>query len=129
VSLPVFCLKQKKSLGSQNLLICCFYLADAAHSREERRWIEKQNKAERARRKKEEMSRLRSLVDAAYACDPRILRFKEEDKQKKLDDKKAKQDAVRARKEEEERVCDATHNVRGDDDMMCVCVYINAPFH
>jgi len=82
-----------------NLLICCFC------SREERRWIEKQNKAERARRKKEEMSRLRSLVDAAYACDPRILRFKEEDKQKKLDDKKAKQDAVRARKEEEERVC------------------------
>ena len=66
------------------------------------------------------MSRLRSLVDAAYACDPRILRFKEEDKQKKLDDKKAKQDAVRARKEEEERVCNATHNVRGDDDMMCV---------
>ena len=101
-------------------MICCFYLGDAAHSREERRWIEKQNKAERARRKKEEMSRLRSLVDAAYACDPRILRFKEEDKQKKLDDKKAKQDAVRARKEEEERVCNATHNVRGDDDMMCV---------
>ncbi|XP_046457191.1 dnaJ homolog subfamily C member 2-like [Daphnia pulex] len=76
---------------------------DKGQDREERRWIEKQNKAERARRKKEEMSRLRSLVDAAYACDPRILRFKEEDKQKKLDDKKAKQDAVRARKEEEER--------------------------
>lgn len=50
------------------------------------------------------MSRLRSLVDAAYACDPRIQRFKEEDKQKKLDAKKAKQDAVRARQEEEERV-------------------------
>ena len=50
------------------------------------------------------MSRLRSLVDAAYACDPRILRFKEEDKQKKLDVKKAKQDAARARQEEEERV-------------------------
>jgi len=43
-------------------------------------------------------------VDAAYACDPRILRFKEEDKQKKLDVKKAKQDAARARQEEEERV-------------------------
>jgi len=74
-------------------------------SREERRWIEKQNKAERARRKKEEMSRLRSIVDAAYACDPRIQRFKDDEKQKKLDAKKAKQEAIRARQEEEERVC------------------------
>ena len=73
-------------------------------SREERRWIEKQNKAERARRKKEEMSRIRSLVDAAYACDPRIPRLKEEEKQRKLDAKKAKQEAARARAEEEERV-------------------------
>lgn len=55
------------------------------------------------------MSRLRSLVDAAYACDPRILRFKEEDKQKKLDVKKAKQDAARARQEEEERVRASAH--------------------
>lgn len=51
------------------------------------------------------MSRLRSLVDAAYACDPRIQRFKDEDKQKKLDAKKAKQEAAQARKDEEERVC------------------------
>lgn len=73
-------------------------------SREERRWIEKQNKAERARRKKEEMSRIRSLVDAAYACDPRLARFKDEERQRKLDVKKAKHDAARARQEEEERV-------------------------
>jgi len=76
---------------------------DKGQDREERRWIEKQNKTERARRKKEEMSRIRSLVDAAYACDTRIARFKEEEKQKKLDAKKAKQDAIRARQEEEER--------------------------
>ena len=50
------------------------------------------------------MSRIRSLVDAGYACDPRISRLKEEEKQRKLDMKKAKQEAARARQEEEERV-------------------------
>jgi len=76
---------------------------DKGQDRDERRWIEKQNKVERARRKKEEMSRIRSLVDAGYACDPRISRLKEEEKQRKLDMKKAKQEAARARQEEEER--------------------------
>ncbi|XP_013163039.1 PREDICTED: dnaJ homolog subfamily C member 2 [Papilio xuthus] len=72
--------------------------------REERRWIEKQNKAARAKLKKEEMARIRSLVDLAYANDPRIQRFKQEDKDKKLAAKRARQDAVQAKKAEEERV-------------------------
>ncbi|CAH0401104.1 unnamed protein product [Chilo suppressalis] len=72
--------------------------------REERRWIEKQNKAARAKLKKEEMARIRSLVDLAYANDPRILRFKQEDKDKKLAAKRARQDAVQAKKAEEERI-------------------------
>lgn len=59
--------------------------------REERRWIEKQNKAARAKLKKEEMARIRSLVDLAYANDPRIQRFKQEDKDKKLAAKRARQ--------------------------------------
>jgi DnaJ homolog subfamily C member 2 len=59
--------------------------------REERRWIEKQNKAARAKLKKEEMARIRSLVDLAYANDPRILRFKQEDKDKKMAAKRARQ--------------------------------------
>ncbi|XP_039759004.1 dnaJ homolog subfamily C member 2 [Pararge aegeria] len=72
--------------------------------REERRWIEKQNKAARGKLKKEEMARVRSLVDLAYANDPRIQRFKQEDKDKKLAAKRARQDAVQAKKAEEERL-------------------------
>ncbi|KAM3959452.1 dnaJ homolog subfamily C member 2 [Aphomia sociella] len=72
--------------------------------REERRWIEKQNKAARAKLKKEEMARIRSLVDLAYANDPRIQRFKQEDKDRKLAAKRARQDAVQAKKAEEERL-------------------------
>jgi len=41
--------------------------------------------------KKEEMRRIRKLVDNAYNSDPRILGFKELDKQEKLAKKKAKQ--------------------------------------
>ncbi|XP_023936552.1 dnaJ homolog subfamily C member 2 [Bicyclus anynana] len=72
--------------------------------REERRWIERQNKAARARLKKEEMARVRSLIDLAYANDPRIQKFKQEDKDKKLAAKRARQDAVQAKKAEEERL-------------------------
>lgn len=72
--------------------------------RDERRWIEKNNRVQRAERKKEEMKRIRKLVDNAYNSDPRIIRFREADKQEKLDRKKAKQDAAKARKDEEEKV-------------------------
>lgn len=44
------------------------------------------------------------ITDNAYACDPRIQRFKDEEKEKKLAQKRAKQEAARQRAEEEERV-------------------------
>lgn len=72
--------------------------------RDERRFVDKMNKAERLRKKKEEMSRIRSLVDLAYNNDPRIAKFKQEDKERKLAAKRAKQSAAQARKEEEERI-------------------------
>lgn len=76
---------------------------EKGENREERKWIEKQNKVARQKRKKDEMARIRLLVDNAYACDPRIMKFKEEEKQRKLAQKKAKLDAVRQKQEEEER--------------------------
>lgn len=72
----------------------------------ERRWMEKQNKAERQKRKKEEMARIRQLVDNAYTCDPRIKLFKENEKKKKEEEKERKAAMARklaAEKEAEEK--------------------------
>lgn len=77
---------------------------DKGQDREERRWIDKQNKAIRVKRKKEEMSRIRALVDLAYNNDPRIVRIKNEEKEKKQAAKRARMSAVQAQKAEEERV-------------------------
>lgn len=76
---------------------------EKGENRDERRWIEKQNKVMRQKRKKEEVTRIRNLVDNAYACDPRIKKFKDDEKERKLAEKKAKEEAVRAAAEEKER--------------------------
>uniref|UniRef100_A0AAY5F6G2 DnaJ homolog subfamily C member 2 n=1 Tax=Electrophorus electricus TaxID=8005 RepID=A0AAY5F6G2_ELEEL len=76
---------------------------EKAECRDERRWIEKQNRASRAQRKKEEMNRIRTLVDAAYSCDPRIKKFKEEEKARKESEKKAKAEAKKKEQEEKQR--------------------------
>ena len=44
------------------------------------------------------------VVDNAYTCDIRIKKFKEDEKERKLAEKKAKEDAARAAAEEKERV-------------------------
>ncbi|KAE8738433.1 hypothetical protein FOCC_FOCC016084 [Frankliniella occidentalis] len=77
---------------------------DSGMDREQRKWIDKQNKAMRVKRKKEEMVRIRSLVDLAYSMDPRVAAFKQEELDRKAAAKKAKQDAVRAARAEQERV-------------------------
>ena len=48
---------------------------EKGEDRDERRWIDKQNKAERAAKKKEESARIRKLVDTAYKLDPRIAKW------------------------------------------------------
>lgn len=77
---------------------------EQASDREERRWIEKQNRANRAKLKKEESTRIRQLVDLAYAHDPRLLKFKKEDQERKAALKQAKKDAIRQKQEEEIRL-------------------------
>merc|ERR1712228_941434 len=54
----------------------------------ERREIDKINKAQRKEKKAEETKRIRKLVDAAYNSDPRIIRFREEEKMEKLQERK-----------------------------------------
>ena len=44
------------------------------------------------------------ILDNAYSCDPRVIRFKEEEKERKNAIKKAKADAARQRVEDEEKV-------------------------
>ena len=86
--------------------------------------MEKQNKTVRQKRKKEETARIRTLVgecvslytpthcithtnislDTAYALDPRIRRFKEEEKAEREARKRAKAEAAKLEAEEKERV-------------------------
>lgn len=75
---------------------------EKGENRDERRWLDRQNKAARQQRKKVENQRIRQLVDNAYSCDPRVAKFKDEDKKKKLDIKKARQDEIRQRIEREQ---------------------------
>merc|ERR1739838_1255359 len=70
----------------------------------ERREIDKINKAQRKEMKAEETKRVRKLVDNAYNSDPRIIRFREDEKNEKLAKKKAKADQAKARRDEEERI-------------------------
>ncbi|ENN71806.1 hypothetical protein YQE_11540, partial [Dendroctonus ponderosae] len=77
---------------------------DKCQDRDERRYVDKLNKAERLRKKKEEMSRIRTLVDLAYNNDPRIAKFRQDDKDRKLAARRAKQTAAQQKKDEEDRI-------------------------
>ena len=53
---------------------------EGSDSRDEKRYTEKKNRNERARRKKEDNARLRNLVDKALSVDPRIKQFRAQER-------------------------------------------------
>ncbi|KAF7792190.1 hypothetical protein EIP86_003222 [Pleurotus ostreatoroseus] len=63
---------------------------EGSDSRDDKRYTEKKNKSERARRKKEDTARLRQLVDLTLGVDPRIKRIKQQEKEAREAKKKAR---------------------------------------
>ncbi|KAF5372582.1 hypothetical protein D9758_005215 [Tetrapyrgos nigripes] len=96
---------------------------EGSDNRDDKRYTEKKNKAERARRKKEDTARLRQIVDLALSLDPRIKRIKQEEKQAREAKKAARsapasgaatpkkskeqEEEEKRKKEEEEKVAKA----------------------
>lgn len=80
--------------------------------RDERRYIEKLNRAERQKHKKTEVTRLRNLVDRAYTLDPRIKKQKKDEQQRKDDEKlRRKQENDRKRQEQKQRETDEAKRI------------------
>jgi DnaJ family protein C protein 2 len=84
--------------------------AEGSDNRDDKRYQEKKNRAQRAQLKKEDNARLRTLVDTCLSVDPRIAIFKAEDKKKRNAKKDAKAAADKAaaeaaaKKAEEEKL-------------------------
>jgi len=73
-----------------------------AESREEKRWMERQNERERKKKKKEEAARIIRLTETAEKQDPRVKRYKEE-QQKLKQEKKLQLKEEKRRKLEEQK--------------------------
>ena len=69
---------------------------DSAQSREEKRWLDRKNKAARQKLKKEDNLRITKLIDQAMKADPRIKGFKDAERQDKENKKLAKAAAAQA---------------------------------
>lgn len=69
------------------------YEPEQAESREEKRWMERQNAKLQQDKRKAEAARLTKLVDLAYARDPRILKRKQDQADEKVRAKAEKAEA------------------------------------
>ncbi|KAJ2908557.1 Zuotin, partial [Coemansia aciculifera] len=69
-------------------------------NRDDKRYNDAKNRKERATRKKEDIQRLRTFVDSALKVDPRMARFKEEDKLKRNSKRNAREEEAKRVAEE-----------------------------
>jgi len=82
---------------------------DDNENRDQKRYIERKNKAQRAKRKTEDTARLRKLVDDCLNVDPRIAKFKQDEKAQRSAKRLAREAAEKraadeaAKKAEEEK--------------------------
>ncbi|XP_042017299.1 dnaJ homolog subfamily C member 2-like [Salvia splendens] len=77
---------------------------EQAESREDKRYMERQNAKLSEKARKEEYARIRTLVDNAYKRDPRILRRKDDLKAEKVRKREAKVLAKKMQEEEAARI-------------------------
>ncbi|EAL68262.1 myb domain-containing protein [Dictyostelium discoideum AX4] len=75
---------------------------DNADSREEKRWMERENEKKRVKQRKIEAARIQDLANLAYKKDPRIQKKLKEEDDKKNAHKNAKNEAKRKAQEEKE---------------------------
>ena len=76
---------------------------ESATSREEKRQFVRENEKKQAGKKKEELARVRKLVEDAIRKDPRMVRMRREEEEEKKRKKSAKANAQKAREEEERK--------------------------
>jgi DnaJ family protein C protein 2 len=88
---------------------------DDGDNRDNKRWQEKKNKAERAKRKKEDTARLRRAVEDALAVDPRMKLFKEQEKKEK-ERKKWEREAGARKAAEEARLREEEEKKRKEEE-------------
>jgi len=79
------------------------YDLEDAESRDERRWMDRQNDRERKRHKKEESAKIVKLAELAEKMDPRLVKHRDAEKNKKNKVREDRERAVREKKEAEEK--------------------------
>ncbi|KAH7912506.1 DnaJ domain-containing protein [Hygrophoropsis aurantiaca] len=93
---------------------------EGSDSRDDKRYTEKKNKSERARRKKEDTARLRGIVDLTLGLDPRIRRIKQEEKEAREAKKKSKGGndpaTAKAKAEEEKRKAEEQAKIKEEEE-------------